>query len=657
MEYLRKNRKSLIMLIIAMIVILVSSFFASMIQSAGFSVTVTDIRNESNSGKLYEENGITEVAGQTVRGEVVSGILFMPNDASASNKLPAVVMTHGYLNNRELQLQNAIELARRGFIVITIDREGHGNYLPESDIGSAMMTSEALYEAVKYAYNLPEVDKTRVGVTGHSMGGFSTAMAMASDLATGGRIISAGLMQGWSSFMGAGANVSVGNLKAMDDEFFYQSKFADGTASICREYLHSTGAASFVGVTGYGNTKDAINIQNDGIYINGRLTTVKEGTQASAPFRVIYENNEIHPLNHFSTASAADVVNFFYTAFGTPDGHDYIASGSQTWWIKEAFSTIGLAAFFFMIFPLVSCLLALPCFASLKKGDEVVLDSGLPSIKKGGAANIVKVITMFATGLATMLFGGFILRKAYTEWSWIVPQGSYFPQDTTGNVAAWAMICGGFALFVMLVMWLINACVAKAASKRGEECAINNNPFSCAKIDLISFIKTIILAVFVVGILYFIVWVNWGLWTVDFRLWTLDVKPFMMAMIPAMTRYIPLFFIFYAINAIGNAGFRFKDLPEWASIAINAFFNAAGVLLVILIQYITFRSTGVLWQSDMNLGYIVVFPLVPVLAIATIISRLLYKKTGNIWLGAMLNAILFTVITCANTAAGYMYTF
>lgn len=654
MEYLRKNKKSLLMLVIVLAVILVSSFFASMIQSAGFSVTVTDIRNESNSGKLYEEDGITEVAGQTVRGEVVSGILFMPNDASASNKLPAVVMTHGYLNNRELQLQNAIELARRGFIVLTMDREGHGNY--EFVDGSDTYTS--LYNAVKYVYNLPEVDKSRVGVTGHSMGGCATAMALSSDLATGGRIISAGLMQGWSSFMGAGANVSVGNLKAMDDEFFYQSKFADGTASICREYLHSTGAASFVGVTGYGNTKDAINIQNDGIYIGGELTTVKEGTQASAPFRVIYENNEIHPLNHFSTASAADVVNFFYTAFGTPDGHDYIASGSQTWWIKEAFSTIGLAAFFVLIFPVVSLLLTLPCFASLRKKEELDLDAGLPSIKKGGLCGITSTVTYFASGLACMLFGGFILNKAYLEWGpRIFPQGTYFPQDTTGSVAGWAVICAAFGLTVMGVMWLVKAIVAKVASSKGKETLAVGNPFACAKIGIADFLKTIFLAIVVIALLYLVVFINWEIWVVDFRIWTFDVKPFMIEIVPAISRYIPWFFAYYAVSAIGNAGYRLKDLPEWATIAINAFFNAAGVLLVILIQYITFRSTGVLWQPEMNLGYIVVFPMVAVLAIATIISRIIYKKTGNIWLGAMINAILFTIITCANTAAGYIYTF
>ena len=37
----------------------------------------------------------------------------------------------------------------------------------------------------------------------------------------------------------------------------------------------------------------------------------------------------------------------------------------------------------------------------------------------------------------------------------------------------------------------------------------------------------------------------------------------------------------------------------------------AGVLLVILIQYIHFKTTGSLWQPSMNLGYIVAMPLVP----------------------------------------------
>lgn len=654
MEYLRKNKKSLLMLVIVLAVILVSSFFASMIQSAGYKVRVTDLRDATNSGYLIDEE-TGQATTTKVNGEVVSGILFMPKDASASNKKPAVVLTHGYLNNRELQLQNAIELARRGFIVLTIDRGGHGNNLPTSD-ASAMMNTSGMYDSVKYLYNLPEVDKTKIGISGHSMGGFTTAMTLMQDASVG--IISAGLMQGWDSFMGAGADVSVGILKAMDDEFFFGSKFADGTESICREYLQSVGAAKFVGASYTEGDKSSIDIKSGGIYVNGQLTTTSDdGSAVGQPFRVIYEANEIHPLNHFSVESAGYIVDFFYKAFGTPDGNDFIAGGNQIWWIKEAFSTIGLAAFFVLIFPVVSLLLTLPCFASLRKKEELDLDADLPSIKKGGLCGITSTVTYFASGLACMLFGGFILNKAYLEWGpRIFPQGTYFPQDTTGSVAGWAVICAAFGLTVMGVMWLVKAIVAKVASSKGKETLAVGNPFACAKIGIADFLKTIFLAIVVIALLYLVVFINWEIWVVDFRIWTFDVKPFMIEIVPAISRYIPWFFAYYAVSAIGNAGYRLKDLPEWATIAINAFFNAAGVLLVILIQYITFRSTGVLWQPEMNLGYIVVFPMVAVLAIATIISRIIYKKTGNIWLGAMINAILFTIITCANTAASVVYT-
>ena len=81
----------------------------------------------------------------------------------------------------------------------------------------------------------------------------------------------------------------------------------------------------------------------------------------------------------------------------------------------------------------------------------------------------------------------------------------------------------------------------------------------------------------------------------------------------------------------------------------------AGVLLVILIQYIHFKTTGSLWQPSMNLGYIVAMPLVPILIIGTIISRSFYRKTGNAWLGGLVNTLIFTIITCANTATSFHY--
>ena len=128
-------------------------------------------------------------------------------------------------------------------------------------------------------------------------------------------------------------------------------------------------------------------------------------------------------------------------------------------------------------------------------------------------------------------------------------------------------------------------------------------------------------------------------------------------MLPTILRYAVLFGIFYFCNAIANQTYRVKNLPEWATIAINAAFNIFGILLVFIIQYGTFCSTGVMWNPDMNLSYIVLFPIIPVLICATIISRILYKKTGNIWLGVVINTLLWTAVTVSGTAASLGYVF
>ena len=49
------------------------------------------------------------------------------------------------------------------------------------------------------------------------------------------------------------------------------------------------------------------------------------------------------------------------------------------------------------------------------------------------------------------------------------------------------------------------------------------------------------------------------------------------------------------------------------------------------------------------LSGIVLVAMVPTLSIAAIVSRNLYKRTGNIWTPACLNAILMTTMTMANT--------
>ena len=667
-SYFAKNKVAVIFLIVCILVIFLSSFIASAIQSNGWSIEVTDLRDAENEGTAISLTG----EETEINGKVVSGILFKPKDATADNPLPAVVLTHGYLNNREMQLQNAIELARRGFVVLTVDREGHGNY-ENSGEQSAVMATSGLYDSVKYLYNMDYVDKDKIGISGHSMGGMTTALTLSQDRQLG--LVSAGLIQAWSTFMGAGADVDVGMLKAQDDEFFFTTNEGeDGTIS--REYLSTQAAKTFIG-----NTELEGDVVSGAIYVNGQAVETTGGQETEGAFRVVYEISGVHPQNHCSVEGANAVVNFFYNAFGTPNGYEYISEGNQVWWVKEAFSLIGMIGFFALIFPLVSLLLTTPVFRSLRVAKQQVVEETVVVTDETGAeqtmvcqklvwdgANIPlqpkplkgvqKNISYWLAAIGIMLFSGFSIHSICTEYGskWF-PNTQLYPQDTTNWVAMWAVCSALFSLAVILFFWLANTVVNKI--RYGDNyLEYQENPFAAGKIatGLGGLLKTFVLALLVLGILMAVLYTNWAIWTVDFRIWTLAVKVFDMGvLLPTIVRYGVFFGIFFIVSALFNETYRASNIPEWASTLINVFFNFFGVLLVIAIQYGEFTSTGVMWQPDMALGYIVLFPMVPILAIATVISRRMTAKTGNMWLGAFINTLLFTLITCSNTASSFAY--
>lgn len=61
----------------------------------------------------------------STRGGTLSGVLYIPKDAlendgfgNYTSPRPAVILSHGYLNSNQMQDPNAIELSRRGFVVL-----------------------------------------------------------------------------------------------------------------------------------------------------------------------------------------------------------------------------------------------------------------------------------------------------------------------------------------------------------------------------------------------------------------------------------------------------------------------------------------------------------------------------------------------------------
>ena len=102
------SKRTWTLLCAALVLILLGSILAGVFNSGAGAVKVTRISFDGGHGQL-------------------SGLLYMPKDASADNPKPTIIVTHGYLNSAEMQDANAIELSRRGFVVLALDQNDHGH--------------------------------------------------------------------------------------------------------------------------------------------------------------------------------------------------------------------------------------------------------------------------------------------------------------------------------------------------------------------------------------------------------------------------------------------------------------------------------------------------------------------------------------------------
>ncbi len=153
-------------------------------------------------GEPLRRDGYTveKISFQTRPGVRMTANLYIP-DAARKKPAPAILMVHGHwrLAKQEPTVQmRCIGAAKLGFVVLCVDAFGAG----ERGIGTALgeyhgeMTAATLlpsgltlcglqvYEnmrAVDYLETRPEVDKSRIGITGASGGGNQTMYAAAWD--------------------------------------------------------------------------------------------------------------------------------------------------------------------------------------------------------------------------------------------------------------------------------------------------------------------------------------------------------------------------------------------------------------------------------------------------------------------------------------------
>ncbi len=593
-------------LIFAVILCLISMVGAYLVQTGNGKIEVKDLRWETASGSR------------------MSALLFKPKSATADNPAPAIVTSHGWFNNREMQDLNYVELARRGYVVMSIDMFGHGN----SDTLIAaqhLARGVGMYDAVELMATLPYVNKAQIGVTGHSNGAMAANLSVDVDNLKAEPLIASVLLVAndatYRNTKGVYYNKygsrDVGIVAAKYDEFFFRTALPDGTRTPPREYIFQPQAQSFLH---FGKDPAGLNQRES-------YTIYQEEVDGKDTIRVIYNPNQIHPWNHFSKNVVVSALEFFEASLPAPNPID---PHKQTWQWKAFFNFLGLVGFVLFLINFTIVLLDTKYFGVLRAKQPI---QPQPAPEGKGKA---------------WFWGGLLATAAVSAYAYIKLYGwttanrpKLFLQSPPYYIGMWSLVVGLFSLAFMIVFYF-------AFGRKEGGVNLRERGVWLSGRDLW---RSIVLAFTVVVASYSLVFIADYFFKVDFRLWVLPLKAFEVSKLGIMVRYLPFFLVFYIINSVSVNCFNYvaTGKKEWVNTALLALFNGLSSIVLVAVQYLTFFITGHLTKSISSIGGIWLFPMVVILPLAAVISRSIYKRTKNPYIAALIIAMIVTIISCANT--------
>jgi hypothetical protein len=170
---------------------------------------------------------------------------------------------------------------------------------------------------------------------------------------------------------------------------------------------------------------------------------------------------------------------------------------------------------------------------------------------------------------------------------------------------------------------------------------------------------TFLAGVIVITIYFGLVNLMQALLHVDYRfIFVMATRRVNLRTVLQLLMYFPLFFVFYFSNSIRVNGSQMHGkLPESAKLVLAGFMNIGGLVVILLIQYITFAKTGTIAFTELPDGttqwlYVnILFTLVPVIFLMPFFNRWFYKLSGNAYLGPIITCGIFIIIAISNSVA------
>lgn len=613
---MKKSKKSSLAAVISLVLVFVFMAVASGFNSDWGKVEISDI---------YYPNS---------EGTMIHAQLYVPNGVSSANPAPAILNMHGGSDYLQMVGNYSIELARRGYVVLSVDAYGSGSSDYVSGVasnagGSGGETNTALKMDGGVSTGIEQlliydfVDQDNIGMIGHSMGGTYVANA-ALEYADNIKAI-----------MPWGSGSFVDKMKASDP--------ADFTFNV--GYINASSDEMVVFATGEKTSAllgdDLLKnfFSTDENIVPGKVYgSFEDGTA-----RVIYTPNSTHVGNIINRTSIGSLLSFFEQAI--PTGSN-LSSTNHVWMLKEVFSVLGIIALtLFMIFAGFA-MVERPVFASVQADVERPVVSSNKWVKIVGIVLciVVPVLTLHKVGLR--LAG--------------ISANSLFPMNWANSICGLAVV-NAVILLVLFLLWHF-----LYAKKHGGSMEAYGFTGAEKKVDWRQILRSAVLAVTLVCATYAVVNLCYGIFKIDFRFWQFGIMPVTLGRVKYLLGYLLCYvFAFGVMNMvsivfadIGTKGGKGSAIKQYI---LGWLIGAGGYAIVFIVYYVGLKTTQ---RPPFFFGYppfanghpnSLVFSmktlcLVPTFTILSVVNTALYRKTKNIYVGWFVAALMAALIVITTNA-------
>jgi len=629
------KQKNVKLVCIALALVIVGSLLAGLVNTSFGKVKVTEVTYVTEDGARFHS------------------LLYVPDSATVENPAPAIVAAHGYNNTAEVQTINAVELSRHGYVVMAIDHYSHGDSsAADPNINGGIAADMGTFSALQYLGKLPYVDVENIGMIGHSMGGSTIQIgalrAYMTKEADPTVVVPKALMPTSQAFvtnadvtdLSYGAYpVNVGIIFSQFDEW-HENMWAAPTGDVINNTPKGLAGMGFADAkydTYY--AKGA----NSPLDRAGAIAAAKEGN-----LRVIFQHQTTHPGTHSSFKAAGWAVDFFdITLRG---GKATLAPSNQAWYWKEIFTGVAMIGFFLFVVPFTFILLETPFFKTIVR-PEPVAPSSWATKKNRITYWLIFVLMLLPAPLLWNWAVGYPIdiQDMGRAVPTVLKSSKFFNLPAVNGLVILNVLLG---VLILLVFYLTYRFVMKKNGVTYDQLGIKLPGKEIGKAFLLALIVFVSAYMLVVIVRYFFI--------ADFRFWVWSIRALTPLKWVTYLKYVPFFLFFFLVTSLSlNSFTRVRDEKEWKNIVLLILAMVGGLVVFTLIDYLVFFITG--RKAFMYVPYPAEPKMTSALAgvllwgvefafpIAAVFARVIYKKTGSIWLGGFVNALIITLFAISNT--------